>query len=57
MNKNWNAAGNPRIIAEPTTRIHTTPPREEVAKRQDPTHTRTDFLRDLDKATARTERG
>lgn len=49
---NTNPVGNP-IIRQGEPMVG--PPRAETQERQDPTHTREDFMRDLDKVTRRRE--
>jgi hypothetical protein len=54
--RNTNPAGNPRFsIGKPTIarRAGAGPPMPDVARKQDPRHTKKDFLRDLDKDTQR----
>lgn len=48
MNENYNPPGNPRL-GKQVTRVRK--PAPEVIEKQDPNHTETDFLRDLDRAT------
>jgi hypothetical protein len=52
MNKNANAVGNPIIKILPMTTVPG-PPSSDVKAKQDPSHSREDFTRDLDKVTQR----